>query len=1152
MLLESFFIFGDIPSNAETGKYIPTLVILSYIIASLGSFTGLRLALEIHVEESASYKRILHWAGAFAFGSAIWSMHFIGMLAYKMDMQHDYDPVLTLISMVIAIVIAYGVLQIIRTTELKIRNIIIGAFLLGFAICGMHYTGMTAMQMDADLRYIPSIFALSVLIAVAASAAALLIVFILSSYNLRRKIIWQAIAAMIMGFAICGMHYTGMWASVFIPYADCRYEQNQNYLELAFIIALTSSVIIGLALSLCIYKRTKYREEKLGFSCFPYKLLIVSILISFFSILWSMGDKYSSYKTLTKGLDTSITNSLITSEIIELDTLLTQSASMAVNTEDMKWEDKYNNYASQLDSKILEIRARNDNIDMQHINATSEANNKLVDLEAQIFIHVRNRDTAKANKILTSDIYIENKEIYSKGVHDFSDQIQSSLHENLSLMTARHHYSLYPTTISLILMAISWVFSIRSIKRWQKEVETSREDMNNRYKDTQNDKKEVESLHNSLKVLINAVPDGIYRLDMDKRITMANQATETITGYKINEAIGEVQHELIHHSHSNGSKYDSEECPVHKSLITGKRKYIDNEVFWHKNGSSFPVSYHSVPIIDKSNEITGCLISFRNISEDKERELELHAAVSNAEKANSTKSAFLANMSHELRTPLNSIMGMVQLMDMQELDIDVIESFSLINISANNLLKIVNDILDLSKIEANEIELEYQAFNLIECLNHSINSLKNSASQKGLLLSYAHKLPPVYALGDELRVSRILTNLISNAINYTEKGEINVDISADKTSKNTIKFICTIKDTGIGIPPDRIDKIFDKFTQADSSITRKFGGTGLGLAITRELVEIMDGKIGVESVHGVGSSFWIEIPFEVLDELPKEKKAVSIMDCDDNNDLINISDARILVVEDHIMNQLFIKKFFKILGVGSYHIAENGALAVEEAKLGDYDLILMDCHMPEMNGYDATKAIRQLDDPKKRNIPIIAMTANAMVEDETRCINIGMDAYIAKPVDIGVFKNKLSKWIDFEKITPPTSPDNDDSSSDIPVKNNDTPPVDLKNLRENSMDDEDFVKEMIKMFVAQGEEQLALLKEQCSDGLNDEWVEISHSLKGTSGGVGAMKMRDICADAQNMADSSSKSREDRAQKIEDEYNKAKEYFINEGLYVVKN
>ncbi len=284
-LLEKFFLFGDVPANAESGSYIPLLVILSYVIATLGSFTGLRLSTDIRDAKSQKTKKLLHWGGSFAFGSGIWSMHFIGMLAYKMDMAMSYDPVLTVLSMIVAVVIAYGVLAIIGSPRLNLLWITAGALLLGSAICAMHYTGMAAIKMDADLRYIPSLFGWSYFIAAVASLAALLIVFVLGRRGEGvQKLLWQIFAAMVMGAAICGMHYMGMEAAVFIPWADCRYNPMQSFHTLAMSVAVISSAVFAVALTLSMHKSGEETKEGDGYSGNKV-FLQLSLLLSIFLIL---------------------------------------------------------------------------------------------------------------------------------------------------------------------------------------------------------------------------------------------------------------------------------------------------------------------------------------------------------------------------------------------------------------------------------------------------------------------------------------------------------------------------------------------------------------------------------------------------------------------------------------------------------------------------------------------------------------------------------------------------------------------------------------------------------------------------------------------------------------------------------------------------
>ncbi len=393
---------------------------------------------------------------------------------------------------------------------------------------------------------------------------------------------------------------------------------------------------------------------------------------------------------------------------------------------------------------------------------------------------------------------------------------------------------------------------------------------------------------------------------------------------------------------------------------------------------------------------------------------ELREAKEISDAANRAKSEFLANMSHELRTPLNSILGMVQLLEQEKLTKDAHDMLDIMKKSGSNLLEIVNDILDISKIEANQILLEKSVFDLHEKTVDIFQTMVPLAQQKKLEITLKIQDRPIFVIGDSLRYGRILVNLIGNAIRYTEQGHIHIKISETTDDQGRFIIIGDVEDTGIGIPKNKQEKIFEKFTQADSSTTRRYGGTGLGLAITRELVTLMGGTIGVNSTLGLGSTFWFRIPFT--------KSSSAIAATHEHQPVHNptythtksITEVRILVAEDHIMNQQFIKRFFKNLKIDHYDIVETGRQVLSALGVNTYDFILMDCHMPEMDGYDATIAVRHLPDPAVRNIPIIAMTANALKEDEEKCLAIGMNSYIRKPILIDEFKKKLSPWVHFQ------------------------------------------------------------------------------------------------------------------------------------------
>ena len=393
------------------------------------------------------------------------------------------------------------------------------------------------------------------------------------------------------------------------------------------------------------------------------------------------------------------------------------------------------------------------------------------------------------------------------------------------------------------------------------------------------------------------------------------------------------------------------------------------------------------------------------ITKAKELEIELIHAKDVAEKAAMAKSQFLSVMSHEIRTPMNAVIGFTHLLLQQDPKPSQMEFLRLLKFSAENLLVLINDILDFSKIEAGKLEFENVDFNLKDLISNIRLSLLQKANEKNIQLKLMidQDLPDA-VIGDPVRLGQILTNLVTNAIKFTETGKVTISATLSSTDKDNAVIDFEVADTGIGIPNDKQTDIFNSFTQASSDTTRKYGGTGLGLTITRRLLQLLESDIYVESEVDKGSKFYFSLTFK-----NSAIKLKSSLYTDENIKQKSLQGTRILIAEDNQINVILARQFMKQWHIDC-DVAENGEIALLLVQTNDYDMILMDLQMPEMDGYQTTEAIRNLPGAKYQKLPIIALTASAMLDIKDRAFTVGMNDYISKPFNPNELYKKIASY----------------------------------------------------------------------------------------------------------------------------------------------
>lgn len=906
----------SIPSDSLliSGTYDPLMVMLSVAIAIFASSMALQINTQAYQLTDARRRHISAAVGAFALGGGVWSMHFIGMLAFDLHTHVSYNWLLTTASMLPSIGASWVALRLIGQGGISIKQLLVGGVLVGSGIGTMHYAGMAAMQMGPALRYEPWYFALSIVAAVSLAVLALWV-----RYGIRNVFqlnvgewLLNLLGGTVMGIAISSMHYIGMAAARFV--ADGHVHEATTGGGESTMLAL------GIALT--------------------------TMLITFLVVAANLTLKYKDISQVAKASETRLRAMMDTAA----DGIVT------INAVGM----------------VVSVNATAESI----FGATAQ---ELVGLNVQTLIpDVHDRYIAK---------HSHHAEPQKTGT---TTEVEAMRLDGRPL----------PVRVSVgrvrLPQEVLFVAFVADISERQK-IERALQENEAKFRS-----------------LISNIPGAAYRRqnDASEHMIFISDAIEAITGYPATDfTLPNPKRrfaDLIH--------------PADRQVIEAQRNkaaHLDEYRIVRKDNSVRWILDNGDHVYDDSGNVQWVDGFLMDITPRKEMEVQLIQAKEAAEFAAKTKSAFLANMSHEIRTPMNAIIGFGDLLLESSLSRE--QHKFLVNISkaSKSLLHLLNDILDSSKLEQGKVELDLIDFSMHELVDTVISTLWIQARQKNLdvTINLDINLSQFY-FGAQDRIRQVLTNLIGNAIKFTEQGS--VTFSVKPVDGDNILF--SIRDTGIGIPQDRLEKIFDPFTQADVSMTRRFGGTGLGTSISKQLVELMGGRLWVTSELGVGSCFEFKLPLKKgVQQLPSARSAPGHA----------LPPLKVLIADD-IQQNIDLLSLQMERGGHSVTCVMDGEKAVETARQQSFDIILMDVQMPLMDGLTAARTIHAWQ--REQNIaqtPIIALTASVHIEDKLAAKEAGMTGFASKPLDFHKLHTEMARVLDIpiNPVADAGIPDADDTAS---------------------------------------------------------------------------------------------------------------------------
>jgi len=890
----SVFTLPSDPSLLSYGLYTPKLVALSILVAIFASWMGLQIAGQAAANRAQRW--IILGTGSLALGAGVWAMHFIGMLAFDLCTEVDYDPSATILSSLPSIGASFVALTLIARERLGGWGLLAGGVIVGAGIGVMHYAGMTGMQMGLELRYDPFMFGLSIVVAVVLATLALWVRFGLSSLSHRlseqRRLL---LAAIVMGCAIAGMHYTGMAAARFVGHTVTpATHKTSTFLALAITLITVAFTVFVLAANGLLRYRQMFRE-------------------------------LSRSEAWMRALLTTTVDGVITVD---------------------------------RQGTIREFNASAERI-------FGWRRDEIVGHNIRLVI---GNETASEEVGLLHSLRMGQISPSARGAEVTGRRKDGSI---VPIRRALGHARLDGQDLF-----VCFITDITDRRKMEQALRASEQ---------------------QFRSLIGNIPGISYRsslIEGEAPMLFISDAVERITGYPGRDFLGAAPRRtfapLIH---------AADRVRVSETIATALREdrpYLVEYRLLHADGSTRWMWENGTGVRNEAGELCWLDGVILDITERREMEDALRVAKENAEQAAAARASFVANMSHEIRTPMNAILGFTDVLLDGELNTDQRRHLDTIRSSGRALLRLLNEILDTAKLEKGAVELEHNDYNLLSLIDELSSTLAANARAKGLHVDI-HYDPalPTCLRGDELRVRQVLTNLLDNAIKFTEQGS--VTLRADLKDEH-LHF--TVSDTGIGIAPERLAAIFEPFTQADASMTRRFGGTGLGTTICKQLVELMGGRIWAESEPGRGTTFHVVLPLALARFAPQQPRVRTAA---------ALPPLRVLVADDVPQNQELLQLLLARRGHTMTAVGD-GAAVVEIAARERFDVILMDFQMPTLDGLTATRMIREQEAATGRaRVPVIAMTASVLAEHRRASAEAGMDGFASKPVDWFALSHEIAR-----------------------------------------------------------------------------------------------------------------------------------------------